>query len=346
MMPFQIVSFVVDEATPEIWAALHAHRRAIAAELYPEEPILSDAESEHEMRRVNPLWETRRWLALSGDRVVGAASAWFRREGSAHAEEHARFMSCHGSVAADARWKGAGTLLLREIHTLMQALDKTMLTLSAFTDEGHAFMTRFGAVAKHSALLSRALFSELDWPTLEHWENGIPDLGLTWERYVGRVPRAVVLALLPTFTELLADVPVGDLEFGPIRSEIEGYDRWYETLDRTGGAHHLILLRDASGAVAAVTESAWDSRTPQDVAQQLTAVARPFRGRGLARALKAAMLRQVRACHPEAKQIRTMNSEGNAAILAINHRIGFSVYRRFVDYQVTRSGLETALSAP
>lgn len=57
----------------------------------------------------------------------------------------------------------------------------------------------------------------------------------------------------------------------------------------------MIILRDPDGEVAGLTEVAWDKRTPEIAYQQLTAVARPWRGRGLARALKAAMFRQV---HP------------------------------------------------
>jgi GNAT superfamily N-acetyltransferase len=60
-----------------------------------------------------------------------------------------------------------------------------------------------------------------------------------------------------------------------------GYDLWYETLDRVGGAHHLVLLRALDGSVAGLSEAGWDIRTPSIVRQQLTAVARPWRGHGV-----------------------------------------------------------------
>ena len=46
------------------------------------------------------------------------------------------------------------------------------------------------------------------------------------------MPRDVLVDLLPVFTELFADVPLGGLETGPIRWEMNGYDLWYETLER------------------------------------------------------------------------------------------------------------------
>ena len=57
----------------------------------------------------------------------------------------------------------------------------------------------------------------------------------------------MLVDLLPVFTELFADVPLGGLETGPIRWEINGYDLWYETLEQVGGAHHLVLLRAPDG---------------------------------------------------------------------------------------------------
>jgi hypothetical protein len=53
----------------------------------------------------------------------------------------------------------------------------------------------------------------------------------------------------------MSDEALGNLQIAPVRYEIEGYDRWYETLDRVGGAHHLIVLRVPDGNVAGLTEA-------------------------------------------------------------------------------------------
>ena len=118
------------------------------------------------------------------------------------------------------------------------------------------------------------------------------------------------------------------------------YDPWYQTLERVGGAHHLVLLRAPDRSVAGLSEAGSDKRAPSIVRQQLTAVARPWRERGVGRALKAAMLRQVHKTHPEAMVIGTNNAEVNAPILSINAGVGFAVAWRNVDYQVTRDALD------
>ena len=55
---------------------------------------------------------------------------------------------------------------------------------------------------------------------------------------------------------------------------MNGYDLWYETLERVGGAHHLILLRAPDGSVAGLTEAGWDVRAPDIVRQQQPSHAR------------------------------------------------------------------------
>jgi GNAT superfamily N-acetyltransferase len=345
MSRFRITSFDVGTASRDTWAAFHVYRRAMAAELHPDDPVWSDAECEHEMRRASPLWESRRWLAFEGGDLVGFSGAGFRRAETPNAAEYAPFLNGWGSVEAGARRKGVGTLLLRHIHGLMRATDKSVLTMSADTDAGHAFLTHIGAAAKHCMLESRTLLKDIDWPCLRRWEDAAGSLGLAFECYAGRVPRDVIISLLPQLTALVSDVPLGELETPPIRLEIESYDHWYEGMDRVEGAHHLILFRAPDGAVIGMSEASWDSRSPHVVHQSFTAIARSCRGRGLARAIKAAMLRQIRASHPAAKEMRTFNAESNAAILSINKRLGFSVRRRHVDYQIRRTELDGMLAA-
>jgi GNAT superfamily N-acetyltransferase len=339
-MTIRIAPFDPDAASEKLWAAFNETRRAIASEFWPDEPILDDAETRREVQTTNPMVEFRRWVAMEGDEVAGSIRAAFRRPGTPDAEDYARFLWAGGGVRASSRRRGVGTLLLREVHKLMHALDKTVLTMSAQTDPGHAFIKQVGSIEKHCTVEQRAIFADLDWVHLRHWEDGATAQGLIWERYSGHVPRDVLVALLPVFTELFADVPLGGLETGPIRWEMNGYDLWYETLDRVGGAHHLVLLRAPDGSVAGLSEAAWDIRVPSIVRQQLTAVARPWRGRGVGRALKAAMLRQVHQTHPEATVIGTNNAEVNAPILSINARVGFKVAWRNVDYQVMRDALD------
>lgn len=338
--PVEIHPFDPATASHAQWAAWHRFRRTQAAELRPGDPLLSDEEAEREEIIVSPLWDRRWWVALSGNTILGSAGFGFRRPDTEHAAEHAPYLNGGIGVIAPARRHGIGSTLLDHARLLMHATGKTTLTLSTFNEPGHAFIIHIGGVAKHTSVQNRANFAALDWAQLRAWEDGIVNLGLTWERHTNRVDLGVLQTLLPDFTRLIADIPLGQLDRPPIRFEIEGYRQWYETMDRLGGAHHLLVLRTEQGHVAGLTEVGWDPRTPDRAWQQLTATDRAWRGKGLARALKAAMFRQIQTHHPCVKIMITFNAESNAPMLSINRRVGFTIYRRFTEYQVTRDELD------
>ena len=77
--PIRITPFDPHSASDELWAAFNGTRRAIDAEFWPDEPVLSDAEIRREIDRIDPLWEFRRWVAMEGTEVAGSIRAVFRR---------------------------------------------------------------------------------------------------------------------------------------------------------------------------------------------------------------------------------------------------------------------------
>ena len=86
-------------------------------------------------------------------------------------------------------------------------------------------------------------------------------------------------------------------------------------------------------------KAVWDSRTPDRIYQVLTGVQRDKRGLGLAKGLKAAMLRTIRTQFPAILKVVTYNAQSNAAMLAINNRLGFTVHRHYGTYQIDRQAI-------
>ena len=141
----------------------------------------------------------------------------------------------------------------------------------------------------------------------------------------------------------MADMPLGEIDSPPPRSELVAWLAWYEDLDRDGGDHSLIMLMDGD-MIAAVCETAWNARFPDRVEQKLTAVAPRWRGRGFGKAVKAAMLRLIRDRHPDVRTITTSNANVNAPMLSINARLGFVEHRRTATYQIGRDALSDVLN--
>jgi GNAT superfamily N-acetyltransferase len=322
-------------ASASEWAEYNAFRRIRAEEDEPGEAVLSDAEFEQDARTLRPLHETRRMIARREGEIVGSIGLWFRREGTPEYDMFAPFVYVWGGVRVPWRRQGVGTALLRALHGFMHERGKTIATIGTHLPEGHAFLAAIGAVEKNRTFINRLALAGVDWDELARWQAAAipPGSGLRWEIHAGRVPMERLAALQPQFSRLLGDVPLGSLDLPPLRFEMQTYVSWYDEMDRRGGEHFMVLLLDGT-MVAGISEAHWSPRFPDRVYQELTGVARPWRGKGLAKGLKAAMLRLVRERHPEVALMSTSNAEANAPILSINRRLGFVVYRRDGSYQI------------
>lgn len=346
--PIDIVPFDPHHATAAQWAAYHAYRRIRAEEDIPGEPILSDADFEHHLRRHRPMDESRRVIALHGERVVGNLLLEFRRAGTPDYERFAPFVGAGGGVMQAYRRQGIATALLGALLAFMQEHGKTTATLGAAARDANAFLQALGATEKHRAVENRLPLGGLDWDALDRWQanaTSAPGAHLRWEIHAGRVPLDRLARLMAPFTVLIGDMPLGALDLPAIRYELPAHVSWYEEMDRSGGEHLVVMLLDGD-EVAAVCNAHWEKRFPDRVFQALTAVARPWRGKGLAKGVKAAMLKLVRERHPEVRMIVTHNAEVNAPMLSINRRLGFAVYRQTVSYQIDRESLGRRLGEP
>jgi GNAT superfamily N-acetyltransferase len=330
------------------WTAFHAYRRARHEEAWPDDPILTDEQEEEDKRNPDPEVDSLRWVASANGRIVASLSTYLPKPDGPHFAERARFLHAYGSVLRPWRRRGLGRRLLAQVHDLMCAHDKTLLTVFTHEPDGHDFLRHIGAAEKMRSVENRLRVDGLDWTMLDCWEaatlRALP--GCEFVSYGPRVPAEVLEPQLPFRAALLEDEPRDELEHAPIRVEMSTMNEWYRDLDRVGGAHHLIVLRDRDGAVVGLTDIAWDSRTPDRVYQMLTGVQQDKRGLGLAKGLKAAMLRTIRTQFPAVSQVVTYNARSNAAMRAINNRLGFTVHRHYGTYQIDRQPIGAWIAHP
>lgn len=344
--PVDICFFDPHAASAALWASYHRYRRQRAEEDTPGDPVLSDADFEHIVLKRWPLTTSQRFIAVRNDAVVANLYIESAREGSPDHETRAPFIKVGGGVLRPEQRRGIATTLLRPLLACMQTQHKRTATLDIHRPEAHAFMNALGAAEKHRYFENRLPLDGLDWAALAHWRaQATSSRALQWEVHAGRVPTARLSQLMAPFTALINDIPLGVLDLPPMRYVLEDHVSWYQEMDRNGSEHLLVLLTDGEGQVAAVCNAHWDGRFPDRVFQALTAVARPRRGQGLAKAVKAAMLELVRDRHPEVRMIVTYNAEVNAPMLSINERLGFATHRRNGSYQLDPQTLQAFLAA-
>ncbi len=125
-----------------------------------------------------------------------------------------------------------------------------------------------------------------------------------------------------------------DLREGEAYNKAVGVERWVTYV------RHV-----PSGELAGYSATYYEAENNALVVHQGdTGVLPKYRGHGLGKWLKAAMLEKILCERPQVKFIRTGNADSNAPMLAINHALGFKPYIAWIDWQLEIKVLEVYLT--
>ncbi len=240
---------------------------------------------------------------------------WLADGGAAHLSVHGPTAAFLGlAVVPSHRRQGVGSALLGA--ALERARERGVVALHAHhaTAAGAAFAARFGFVDGQ-----RIVRSLLDLPAAALPEPSVPD-GWRLETWLGRVPDehldAYVLA-----RAAMDDAPASDdLDFPTATAESVRASE--ESLARREREMRLTVALNREGTVGAFTELRVSRGSTVGFTDD-TGTAAPFRGIGLARAVKTESLRRLRADHPEIQVVTTSNAEENTVMRHLNESVGF-----------------------
>lgn len=322
------------------FADLHALYRGHMEHDLPDHAVL-DAESlRAAMSAAQPHTELEHWVARIDGQMFGYVDLVLPLT-----ENRANIHSA-GYVHPGQRRRGIGAALYGQIVARAEALGRTNLT--AMVDEstpggtvrhdgaGAAFLVKHG--------LKRVLVEHrrrLDIASVD--EHALESLGTQAERkasdyeivtWSDRADDALAADLAHLEERLHMDVPTGDLDWEPVRYDV---DRWRRLEDmgarRLRTVHYAAARHRFSGRLAAYTGFMLPKR-PRTHAQQVTTVVLPeHRGHRLGLLVKLANLRHARDREPLLRYIDTYNAESNTHMIAINEAMGFVLCDAGVDYQ-------------
>jgi GNAT superfamily N-acetyltransferase len=320
----------------EDFRAWHQVQAAALAHDRPGEPLPSLAAVEARLTTAGSGSRQVLWLVRgSGEEPVATSTLrLFTDPGRSH------FAEVDMTVHPAHRRMGAGSRLLATVTEAAAAQGcRSLVTevLAATPGEGFLATRDFKPVLRLTWL--RLSLEEL--PDRIGKLPDVPHPGYRLTAWEGVVPDA----LAETFTAArqgMADMPVGGMDFGEVRWDVDRVREAAEVIARRG--ERLLTfaaLSEADGSVAGYTELVLPAGGASETgdsgrAQQYdTAVLPAHRGHGLGLWLKAAMLRQIQAAHPEITEITTDNADDNRHMLAVNTALGFRPLRRTVAYQLT-----------
>jgi GNAT superfamily N-acetyltransferase len=272
-------------------------------EVYPHQ-LASEVDFRHRLASSPPDAKERRWVAVDGGEIVAAAG------GQLHVYAEAGGAAFVGAtVPADHRGRGLGSELFARVLEHVRDAGAVRAIAESGTDDGQRFLSRRGFARTHTRRYSRVDPREVDL-------SGLGELRARKEAEGFRVvplgtcrPEDVYAVDLETTRDIPMDVPIDDM---PLEDWTARY--WRHPLLTHEGSFAVL---HAGRPVAIALVRADDDRAMNDMTGTLPS----FRRRGLARLVK---LRQLEwAARNGIVSVVTENDETNAAMLALNNRLGY-----------------------
>lgn len=135
---------------------------------------------------------------------------------------------------------------------------------------------------------------------------------------------------------LMADAPLGDLEWEPERVDVQRLRATERALDARGRRrYHRAAVHEASGRVVAWTLIDLGPSADWHAWQQITIVDPAHRGHRLGLLIKIENLRHALAHEPALRVVDTWNAAENRHMIAINELLGFRPVDAWTDWQLT-----------
>lgn len=334
-MPVEIRPFDVAGASDQEYAALNRHFNRARAETLPDDPPTPLEETVARMRNIPPFVSLRPWAGWSADGGEMLASAFVT---FLKTEENQHLAQFEIEVHPDYRRRGVGRALLRlALGAVRQEGRRLMITsTNGRVPAGAAFMERIGAERGLEEHTNQLALADLDAALLTRWqaEGRERAAGLALGFWDGPYPEDQIEAVA-ALNEVMNTAPRGDLDMEDMHFTPEHLRQMEQAMTAAGSQRWTLhAAEEGAGRFAGFTEVWWNPNRPLVVSQGMTGVFPEYRGRGLARWMKAAMLDRVVRERPQAEFVRTGNADSNAAMLGINQALGFKPYLSHCVWQV------------
>ncbi len=332
MTAVDIRSIDLRRASDHEYAALSDFWNVMRFERVPDDPPVPLEERVSGWRMIPEREHSEAWAIWNADRIVAFAEVEF----DAQAEENTHLVWVNLAVIPSHRRRGMARALLERVIEVPVRVGRRLI-VSGTSDRapaGEALMNRLGAKKALEAHLNQLLVEDLDRDLLRRWIDEGPSERFELGFWDGPYPEDQ-LERICQLMDVMNTAPRGDLEMDDWKVTPDQLRDWERQREASGTVRWTVYATDRrTGEFVGYTETGWNPNRPEILGQWGTGVFPQYRGHGLGKWLKAAMLERALRERPTIKKVRTGNADSNGPMLKINHALGFKPFIADAEWQL------------
>jgi len=327
----RIEEFKPKESSKELLESYIDFSERIFIELYPDDDPSYERETiRQEILNIFELLDYYFWILIleenSKQTVIGKCSFYISNKKNPNYEENKHTTWFQLFIDKQYRRQGWGTKLFQVmIKKIVELKEITIVQTYSLLDSGWRFCEKNGAVLALVGVYNRLKLADVDWQEMANWvkdgENLAQKDNCSLEIF-DHIPDTIIDEFTKFFTDIANLVPLGELD--DIRAETPESRRIREEQFKKLGIKWITMItKENDGSISGITDIQYSQSKPYLIEQDVTGVLPKYRGRGLGKWLKAAMLFYIQDKFPKVTIINTGNADTNAPMLSINERMGY-----------------------